>query len=258
MKNNKINKLDILKSFIYDGITTKVKENDDNIFVYTKENPEPWWNFVFFKRNLEQKDFKKVQNFFCKKERKSSIYLFDDLKNKENESILKKECYKLITKDSYLFWDNKKPKINDSEIIEVKTDNEFNIWIKTFVKSYPKDDPKNPYGEQKQFAKLLKKRWNENKVKNSKYFIVFKNKIPVSVGMLTSHNKQGYLSLIGSIPSVRGQGYGKKVTLYCINESFKLGNKNHYLITEKGHYPFKFYNKIGFNEKFSAYLYNKS
>lgn len=257
MSNIKINKLDILKSFIYDGITTKIKENDDNIFVYTKENPEPWWNFVFFKRNLEKKYFKIVKSFFEKKKRQSSIYLFDDLKNKENESILKKENYKLVTKDSYLFWDNKKTKIDESKIIEVKTNKEFNIWIKTFIKSYPKDDPKNPYGEQKVFSKLLLKRWKENKMNNNKYFIAFENKKPASVGILTSYNKQGYLSGIGSIPSARGNGFGKLITLHCINESLKLGNKHHFLITEKGHYPFNFYKRIGFKEKFVAYLYSK-
>ena len=104
-------------------------------------------------------------------------------------------------------------------------------------------------------SKLLKKLWNEKKTKKDRYFIANdENNNPVAVGILTSHNNLGYISGIGSIPLVRGKGYGKMISLHCINKSIKAGNKLHFLVTEKGNYPYDFYKKIGFRPVFESYL----
>lgn len=255
MDKTKLNKINFFRSFISSSNIAQITENNKSIFVYTKDNPEVWWNFAHFKKKLKQKDFEEVKTYFENRKRQQSIYTFDNTRKTTN--IFKQNNYKIFAKDSYMLWNKNKNKIDNSNIIEVKTDKEFKIWINTFIKSYPKDDPKNPYGEQKKFAKILANRYKQNRNKNDKYYIAFEKNKPVSVGILNTQNKIGYLSGIGSIPFARGKGFGKQITLHCINESIRQGNKYHFLITEKGHFPFKFYNKLGFKEKFVTYLYSK-
>jgi len=56
---------------------------------------------------------------------------------------------------------------------------------------------------------------------------------------------------------VRGQGYGKAATLYCIEQSIKNGNFEHCLATEENTYPNEFYKNIGFSTRFTAIGYTK-
>lgn len=149
------------------------------------------------------------------------------------------------------------PDINSEGIIEVETNEDFEKWIETFIKSYPKDDPQNPYGEQAEFAEVLKKARHENKENNEKYYLLFDKDKPVATAILASYDNMGWIYGVGSIPSARGKGFGKKISLHCVKESIKLKNKHHCLATEKGHYPYEFYKKIGFTPEFVAFLYSK-
>ncbi|MBP9700192.1 hypothetical protein KBD71_02825, partial [Candidatus Woesebacteria bacterium] len=67
----------------------------------------------------------------------------------------------------------------------------------------------------------------------------------------------GYISNVGSLRSVRGEGFGKLVTLYAVDQSIKNRNSFHYLGTEEGHYPNVFYTRIGFETKFKAVGWSK-
>jgi hypothetical protein len=58
--------------------------------------------------------------------------------------------------------------------------------------------------------------------------------------------------------SVRGEGFGKAVSLYAVDQSIKNGNTLHCLATEAGHYPYEFYKRIGFVPKFTAIALTKS
>ena len=253
-------KLEILKSFInmFNGkFITEIKETENIIYVYSELNDEKWWNFALLKKPIKVKDISLIEKFFTERKRKPSVY-FHDGPEFENIKLILNKDYKISAEDCWMFWNKEIPEIDSSGIKEVKTDDEFNMWIETFINSYVKDDPQNPYGEQMDFAKLLKRFWDEGKTKKEKYFLAFDGTMPVAVGILASYNKKGYIYSIGSIPSVRGRGFGKKISLHCIKESFKQGNDSHFLATEKGHYPFAFYERIGFDPEFVAYLYTKS
>lgn len=254
-----MDKLEILKTFVYmhEGGFIEVKEAENMIYAYGEGDTETWWNFVLLKNPISKKELELVEEFFVKRKRKPSVYFTDDKKYDGMHELLLGEGYEITMNDSWMFWNGKCPSVEGDEIIEVKSDAEFGKFLETFLKSYPKDDPKNPYGEQKELAKLLKKSWEEGKTKKDKFYIAFDKGEPVAVGILTSYNEKGYLSGIGSIPSVRGKGFGKKISLYCVRESFKQGNKLHFLGTEKGDFPFEFYSRIGFESEFGAYFYTK-
>ncbi len=80
---------------------------------------------------------------------------------------------------------------------------------------------------------------------------------PVAVSTLNNYEGIGYISNVGSIKEVRGEGFGKLSTLYCVHKSQKNGNKVHCLATEEDTYPNEFYKRIGFQTKFTAVGYKK-
>lgn len=90
------------------------------------------------------------------------------------------------------------------------------------------------------------------------YFMVYKGNKPVAVSTLTNYGDIGYISNVGSIREVRGEGFGKAATLFCVKESIKHGNKEHCLATEEGAYPNEFYKRIGFATRFTAIGYTKT
>jgi hypothetical protein len=58
--------------------------------------------------------------------------------------------------------------------------------------------------------------------------------------------------------SVRGEGYGKLATLFCVNEALKNSVSDVFLATEEGTYPNTFYKKIGFKTRFTGIGYVKA
>lgn len=136
---------------------------------------------------------------------------------------------------------------------------DLELFLKTFNNCYKKDDPQNPYGEVGSYLDSSKKAWIANSSSNKlEYFIIYnESQKPVAVSALTNYKGIGYISNVGSLQSVRGQGFGKLATFYCIYKSKLNGNKIHCLATEEGHYPYEFYKRLGFKDKFSAVYYQK-
>jgi len=81
---------------------------------------------------------------------------------------------------------------------------------------------------------------------------------PCAVATLTNFDGLGYISNVGSLKKVRGKGFGKIATLYCVAKSIKNNNQEHCLATEEGAYPNEFYKRIGFVTRFTACGYTKS
>lgn len=240
-----------------DSLISEIHTHDDIIMTFCEDNSEVWWNYALTNHIVSNEELNYIEDFFKKRNRLPSVYFSDDEKNKPLVDFLNNKGYKISAKDSWLFWNKESPNIDSEGVIEVDDNADFEKWINTFVKSYPKDDPKNPYGEQSKFAEVLKKSWYDKKTKNDNYYLLLEDNKPVATAILTNYNKMGYISGVGSIPSVRGKGFGKKISLHCVNESIRLGNKHHFLATEKGDYPYEFYQRIGFEPQFVAYLYTK-
>ena len=105
---------------------------------------------------------------------------------------------------------------------------------------------------------MAEKVWRRHQTTNRiEYFTIFSEDKPVGVSTLTNFKQIGYISNVGSLRKVRGQGFGKLATLYCVDLSKKRGNKYHCLATEDGTYPHEFYQHIGFVKNFSAACYLK-
>lgn len=218
-----------------------------------------YWNNYAVPKPLTKNELTICEQQMLKKDRKPSFYfestpLFDDF-----TQLLIQKGYTKTTKDSYLYFDA--PTIDNSKfesIQKVETQDDLTLYLQTFNQCYKKDDPKNPYGELGEYLEAARKVWEKHHETNRlEYFIVHEDDIPVAVSALTNNNGFGYISNVGSLRSVRGKGYGKAATLYCVKVSRDRGNKECFLITEEGTNPHEFYQAMGFHKKFSALLMTK-
>ena len=133
---------------------------------------------------------------------------------------------------------------------------DLEVFLKTFDQCYKKDDPQNPYGTLGDYLKITKDVWYKHHKSNRlEYFMAYKGDQPVAVASLNNYNNIGYILNVGSLREVRGEGFGKFATLYCVKVSKDRGNTVHCLATEENTYPNEFYERIGFNTRFTGCCY---
>lgn len=228
----------------------------------SKTDPSPFWNLALTDQVFDKNQILKVEETLKKHNRDSTIYF--ENKNELNglKDLLKNKGYKKSYEDSWQFWVNEKT-IDMRHFDAVKkiiNKEELKIFLETFDQCYQKNDPQNPYGELgSDYLKVAEKVWHSHSQgERIEYFMVYKNNKPVAVSTLTNYDGIGYISNVGSFREVRGEGFGKAATLFCVKESIKHGNKEHCLTTEEGKYPNEFYKRIGFSPKFTAIAYTKN
>lgn len=254
---------DFLKKYqrLQDGIMyDKLLSLEFATVSYCSIDTSEFWNNALVNRALSEFEMAQIEKLFKDLSRKSVFY-FENKPNLHSfiQNLLDKEYTKTF-KDCWQFWNG--AKIDNKyfeKIIKVNTEKELQIFLKTFDECYTKDDPQNPYGELGSYLNVAEQSWHKhNRTNRIEYFIVYKNDSPVAVSSLSNFENLGYISNVGSLKNVRGEGYGKAATLFCVYRSIENGNTTHCLATEEGHYPNNFYNKIGFETKFKAVGYKKN
>lgn len=218
------------------------------------------WNFALVNKVLSEKELEKVEKEFIKLNRTSSIYFENNQELFLLKELLLKKGYIKTYEDSWMFYAEKSVKIpEDYKVIHVENDKELDIFLDVFNRCFQKNDLQNPYGEWgKGYLKTISYSWNKfHRTKKIEFFIIYSDEEPVAVSELIHYKDMGYITNIGSLGCVRGQGFGKLATLYCVKRSIERGNIYHCLATEAGQYPHKFYKRIGFKTKFTAIDYTK-
>lgn len=225
---------------------------------YSKTDGSAFWNLALTDKILNENEILKIENVLKQHQRNSTIYF--ENKNELNglKDLLKNKGYKKNYEDSWQFWMNGE-KIDKKHFDSVKkvTDKAgLKIFLETFNQCYRKNDPQNPYGELGDYLKVAEDSWHKhNQNKRIEYFMVYKNNRPAGVSTLTNYDGIGYISNVGTLRQIRGEGFGKAATLFCVQESIKHGNKEHCLATEEGAYPNEFYKRIGLATRFTAIGY---
>lgn len=224
-------------------------ETDDGAF----------WNNALPTRLLNLSEVNQVEDTLKYYSRVPCFYFENSPELKPFLSMLTSQGYKKVFEDAWQFWSSKEVENNHFELVKkVENEDELKVFIDAFSASYQKDDPQNPYGDQATYIPSLSRAWHmHHKTGRIEYFMIYLDDKVVSVATLTNYNDLGYISNVGSIREVRGQGYGKAATLYCVFKSQQNGNTSHCLATEEGDYPNEFYHRIGFSTKFSAAGYSK-
>ncbi len=227
---------------------------------YSKNDPSSFWNNALVNTVLTNEEIEKVAIRLTELERKPALYFENRPDLEPLNSLLTQLGYSQSAEDSLMFHSGEG--IDESRFSSVKkvmTNEDLELFITTFDNCYRKDDPLNPYGELGEYLKAARIAWQKHHVTNRiEYFIAYKDEKPVAVATLTSYKDVGYISNVGSLVTVRGEGYGKLATLFCVSQSKKNGNTTHCLATEEGTNPNKFYDAIGFKTKFTSKLMVKS
>lgn len=229
------------------------------IIGYSKIDTSSYYNLALTNNTLNDKQILQIEGILTSKNRKPTIYFENNDKMKKLSDKLTVNGYKKSYEDCWQFWNDKEIDNKHFNFVKkVSNPKDLELFSETFNNCYQKDDPQNSYGQLGKYLTVAKKAWfKHHKTNRLEYFMVYKGNKPVSVSSLTNFEGIGYISNVGSLRSVRGEGYGKAATLYCVAESIQRENRLTCLATEEGKYPDLFYKRIGFYTKFKAIGYSK-
>lgn len=227
--------------------------------VCCSHNDSSFWNNASVNSVLTSNDVGEIASKLIERKRKPAFYFENRTDLEPLVLLLSGQGYKKEAEDSWMFHSGEN--IDESrfgEIRKVETDADLEMFLTTFDQCYRKDDPLNPYGELGNYLITARIAWEKHHGSNRiEYFIAYKKDQPVAVASLTNRSRIGYISNVGSLVSVRGEGFGKLVTMYCVAQSKKGGNNTHCLATEEGTNPNSFYKSIGFETRFTAKLMSR-
>jgi ribosomal protein S18 acetylase RimI-like enzyme len=227
---------------------------------FCKTDHSSYWNNALIDKPLSEDELKLIENIFIERKRTPAFYFEHKKELQPFIDLLIKQGYLFKFEDSWMFYSGKNIDTTQfDKVKKIQAEDELTTFLKVFNSCYQKDDPQNVYGELGEYLTVTERVWH--KYKNSKrieYFMVHKGEKPVTVSSLTNFEGIGYISNVGSLREVRGEGFGKLATLTCVNQSIKNGNTITCLATEEGTYPNEFYKRIGFETKFTAVAYTKS
>jgi len=234
----------------------EIYPSDKYTICYSSGDTHSFWNNALVNSVLEDNEIEEVEQKLIELKRNPAFYFENRPDLMLLQKFLSSKGYKKEAEDSLMFHNGKDIDISRfSSVKKVETDKDLNTFIKVFDQSYRKDDPKNPYGELGEYLDATEKVWKKHHGSNRlEYFITYKGNAPVAVSSLTNYEDIGYVSNVGSILDVRGGGYGKLATMYCIDKSKKNGNTTHCLATEEGTNPNSFYKALDFKTRFTVLL----
>lgn len=214
----------------------------------------PFFNHALTHKILNKAELDEIERLLISEKRKPAVYFENKPEQKEFVNFLEDNGYKKLWEDSWMFHTGKDLADFDStNIKKVCTQTNLEIFLHTFNECYKKGDPQNPYGELGNYIDVAREPWlRHNETDRIEYFIVFDGNEPVAVSTLTNFAGLGYISNVGSLKTVRGKGFGKQASLYCVQKSLENGNSLHFLATEEGQYPNEFYKRIGFETRLTA------
>jgi len=226
--------------------------------VISECDESPVWNQALIKQDLSLDEIPMIEKEFEKYNRNPAIYFQRTGTCDTLIRGLTDRGYSKSFEDCWNFYPLKE--IDSSrfhQVRKVETTEDLELFLETFDKCYQDNDPQNPYGSLGNYINIARTSWEKHNSDKLDYFIAFEGNKAVAVSSLTYTDSIGYISNVGSLVEVRGNGYGKLITLFAIDQARKHGPQEVFLLTEEGCYPNEFYKRIGFVNKFKAVCYAK-
>jgi len=203
---------------------------------------------------LDDTQLAEAEELFESKNRQSTFHFQQTSRLDQLKSFFQARKHQQSFEDCWMFHDGKnidRSKFN--QVKKVESEEDLLVFLETMNLCFQKGDPQNPYGELGAYLTVAREGWlKHHGTDRLQYFLVYKQDQPVAVASLTTFKKLGYISNVGSLQSVRGQGFGKLATLFCVDQSIRNENTYHFLGTEEGNYPYEFYKRLGFVNRFRA------
>jgi ribosomal protein S18 acetylase RimI-like enzyme len=220
---------------------------------YCAGDKSSFWNSSLITKNINKQDLDDIEAQFKQLERKPAVYFPNIVAFKAAAELLTAHSYAKSYEDSWLFHNGNNLAINNAIVKKVTSNEDVTLFLDIFNRCYQKNDPQNAYGELGDYLTVTKTVWEKHhQTSRIEYFLVYKKDEPVAVSALTNFAGIGYISNVGSLRTVRSEGFGKIATHYCIQQSLSHGNNIHCLATEDGTYADEFYKRIGFKPKLKA------
>jgi ribosomal protein S18 acetylase RimI-like enzyme len=232
---------------------------DFAIISYCQGDDSVFWNHALTGKVLSDGELEKIEKTMKSLDRNPAVYFENKKELQSLVDLLKDKKYKFSFEDSWMFHSGKNIKTNRfDQVSKVTNEKQLMVFLGVFDACYQKGDPQNAYGELGDYLKVAENVWRQHhKTNRLEYFLVYKDGRPVVASTLTNHKGIGYISNVGSLKEVRGRGFGKIATYYCVEQSKKRGNIKHCLATEEGTYANEFYKRIGFVTKLTAVCFTK-
>ena len=247
---------ELLKGMYFDN-----KKDTDNYILCTSNIMDDFfWNIAYIKNKIDKKLLTDLEDEFKAINRTSSIYIGkNDINYNENKAILLENGYTLNNTDVYMLLENPVDIDITTDIKIVENEKEYNDFMKVLSSAY-NDVIENP--NENVYADAVTECYY-NAVKNTMnskehiHIIVYDNNIPVSVATLNYVNRIGGINNVGTAQGYWNKGYGKQLITYLINIFQELGGGMLTLSTEYHSKNQKFYEKLGFKEKYVIEQYMK-
>lgn len=253
-----MNTFQFLKTYLLlqkDIILNEVYEAG-NAIISLSTDTSPFWNNALVNTVLTGSEINQINNELISHGRSPAYYYENRRDLEELTTSLVNEGFGKEAEDSFMFHPG--DSIDTARfncVKEVHSEEDLKVFLDTFNSCYRNDDPLNPYGELGEYLHAAKTAWLTHRgTGRLHYYITFKQEKPVAVSALTNFDGIGYISNVGSLPSVRGEGFGKVATLFTVQQSAESGNTQHCLATEENTNPNSFYKALGFTTKFKALL----
>lgn len=227
---------------------------------YSASDSSPYFNNVLVNAPTTSAQVQTAEKIWLTKKRASTFYFENRTGFSDFKTQLTSQGYQQTFEDCWMFHSgNNIDTARFDQVKKVTKLSDLEIFTQVLDQSFQKDDPQNPYGELGEYLDIAKTAWLKFQGSNRlAYFLAFQTGRPVAVAALTNFHGHGYISNVGTLRTVRGQGFGKLVTLYAVAESIARGNTQHFLGTEAGHFPHEFYTRLGFVTKYHAVGWGKA
>ena len=237
------------------------EETNDYVLCISNVIDDYFWNMAYLKTKANDRIIDEIENKFKNMNRTPTLYIGkDDIYYLDNKNIAIDKGYKVNDIDVAMILDNYKDIDININIKIVKTDDEYNDFMKVLSSAY-NDNIEN--SEENVYADAVTKGYYDavkNSMNNSKtYHIIGYNldNIPVSVATLNIVDGVGIINNVGTAQGFWNKGYSKQVLAYLINIFKENNGESLLLFTEYHSKNQTYYEKLGFKEIYVMEQYIK-
>lgn len=236
------------------------EETPEYILCTSRVMDDYFWNIAYLKTKFNKENLGNLEEKFENIDRTPSIYIgYGEQFYLENKELIINSGYEINNTDVYMQLIAPHKSDINIDIKVVESEKEYNDFMSVLSSAYNdniESEEENVYADAvtECYYNAVKNTINSNK---HYHIIAYANNIPVSVATLNYIDGVGGINNVGTAQGYWNKGYGKQVLTYLINLFEKLGGGVLTLSTEHNSKNQKFYEKLGFEEKYVMEQYMK-
>lgn len=237
---------------------------DHGTLYTTLTNKTPYDNYMYLRKNLSPETIHTYEEEFAKRNRPPSFLTYNLKEFELTSHLLQQLGYYEYTYDQWMFIDpDSSPLLKkvppDNVIIKhADTQEILEDYLSVFRSSHQEDDLKNAYGSGDAFVPTVATTWRKEAAKkHCTYMVAYEEEKPAACAISVVFDSIAYLTCVGTRPSYRKKGYAALMISEFLTRAKQNNCKNVFLTTEKNRYPFDYFSKQGFVDRFTTIGYTK-